>query len=352
MRRRTLPLSEAQRAELEHARDRDHRPYLRERAAALLKIAQGQSPHAVARHGLHKRRKAATVYDWLNRYRERGLAGLVQRPRGHRGLSPRQGEQVAETVCQPPELHGIGRARWRLRDLREALACLSGYSLPGISKVLKRRRVSRQRGRLHLHSPDPAYRDKLAWVDRVRALALLPPRPRERQLTVLYGDEFTLYRQPTLAPTYAPRGRPPTARLSQRANTKCRFSGALDLRTGRLTWLARSLMGVTNLKRFLTKLRLGYPADRLVLIWDNWPVHQHPEVLARAAELEVELLWLPTYAPWTNPIEKLWRWLKQDLLHHHGLADHWEELKRRVKAWLDRFAQPAPDLLRYVGEAH
>ena len=27
----------------------------------------------------------------------------------------------------------------------------------------------------------------------------------------------------------------------------------------------------------------------------------------------IEPVWLPTYAPWLNPIEKLWRWLRQEV---------------------------------------
>jgi hypothetical protein len=88
MARRTLSLTDARRAELARARDRDPRPYLRERAAALLKIADGQAPYAVARAGLPKPRQPDTVYRWLDAYGARGLAGLVQQPRGHRGFSP------------------------------------------------------------------------------------------------------------------------------------------------------------------------------------------------------------------------------------------------------------------------
>lgn len=91
MRRRTLELGPDRRAELERTRDRDPRPYLRERAAALLKIAEGRSAHGVARGGLNRPRKPDTVYDWLDRYERGGLAGLVQKPRGHRGFSPSAG---------------------------------------------------------------------------------------------------------------------------------------------------------------------------------------------------------------------------------------------------------------------
>jgi transposase len=61
---------------IEH-RDHDPHPYVRERCAALVKIADGQSAHAVARHGLLKPRDPDTVYGWLSHYQETGLDGLL-----------------------------------------------------------------------------------------------------------------------------------------------------------------------------------------------------------------------------------------------------------------------------------
>lgn len=83
---RILTLSDEQRADLLQLRDHDQRPYMRERAAALIKIADGQSPHAVALHGLLKRRDPDTVYGWLNEY----LAHGYVRPRAasRRRFSP------------------------------------------------------------------------------------------------------------------------------------------------------------------------------------------------------------------------------------------------------------------------
>jgi hypothetical protein len=78
--RHKLELNESQRTELERMRDHDALPYHRERAAALLKIADGQTAHAVARGGLYKPRDPDTVYSWLQRYRAEGLAGLRIRP--------------------------------------------------------------------------------------------------------------------------------------------------------------------------------------------------------------------------------------------------------------------------------
>ena len=80
--RRVLELSETQQAELEHHRDHDSRPYVRERSAAMLRIVGGQSPHRVALHGLLKRRQPGTVYQWLDWYETEGLAGLIARQQG------------------------------------------------------------------------------------------------------------------------------------------------------------------------------------------------------------------------------------------------------------------------------
>jgi hypothetical protein len=80
--RRTLILTEEQCQELLRLRDHDHRPYVRERGAALLKIADGQAPHRVARQGLLKPRDPDTVYAWLDHYQASGVEGLIAHPQG------------------------------------------------------------------------------------------------------------------------------------------------------------------------------------------------------------------------------------------------------------------------------
>jgi hypothetical protein len=82
MTRRTLTLTEDQRQELLRLRDHDPRPYVRERGAALLKIAEGQAPHHVAHQGLLKPRDPDTVYAWLDHYQASGADGLIAHAQG------------------------------------------------------------------------------------------------------------------------------------------------------------------------------------------------------------------------------------------------------------------------------
>ena len=74
-----IKLQASERQELEKVRDKASKAYLRERAAAILKIADGMSALKVAQEGLLKVRQVDTVCDWLHRYQANGLEGLVIR---------------------------------------------------------------------------------------------------------------------------------------------------------------------------------------------------------------------------------------------------------------------------------
>ena len=80
--RRTIELTRKQRQELEENRDQYAEAYVRERCGAILKVADGQVAHAVARYGLLKPRDPDAIYNWLNIYESEGVAGLVARRQG------------------------------------------------------------------------------------------------------------------------------------------------------------------------------------------------------------------------------------------------------------------------------
>jgi hypothetical protein len=237
--------------------------------------------------------------------------------------------------------------------------------------------VTYKRARDYIHSPDPDYVAKLLQIREHLREARRQSLPR---VVVLFQDEMTYERHPTVAPTYETCGHAqPLARRSYASATTRRIIATLDACTGRVVSRQASAIRVPTLIQFYEQVCAAY-ADQPTLIYlvqDNWPVHLHPDVLARLmpqtftvprylprawpttprktwsehARLPITLVLLPTYASWTNPIEKLWRWLRQDVLHLHRLADNWPELQALVTHFLDQFAQGSPDLLRYVGLA-
>lgn len=84
--RRYLELTEMQRAELQQVRDRHAKAHMREKAAVLVKIADGLSPHQAAAGGGLKAHQPKSIYNWLNRYERDGIAGLEIGP--GRGRKP------------------------------------------------------------------------------------------------------------------------------------------------------------------------------------------------------------------------------------------------------------------------
>ena len=96
---RRLVLTEQQRHQLAHLRDLSPKPYLRERAAALLKIAEGMPAAQVARQGLLRPRQPDTLYRWLNAFMAQGIEGLKVRPGAGR-----------KPAFSPSPTHSAGRS--------------------------------------------------------------------------------------------------------------------------------------------------------------------------------------------------------------------------------------------------
>jgi transposase len=56
------------------------KPYLRERAAAILKLAQAQTVSEIAASGLLRKRHHETVSRWFYRFQAEGIKGLENKP--------------------------------------------------------------------------------------------------------------------------------------------------------------------------------------------------------------------------------------------------------------------------------
>lgn len=269
---------------------------------------------------------------------------------------------------QAPPAEDGGQSRWRLRALLHAVQDgFQLHTLSGLCQLLRRLGIHWKRAREHVHSPDPDYRAKLLEVHVLVQV-------RRPEVACLFEDEFTLYRHPGLAQAYEQVGAPqPLAELGHRGNYTWRFAAVLEVWTGQVIYGQARVMDVTRLIQFYRQVCQAYPGQGVQLIQDNWPLHYHPDVLAalqpqafpygvhvppnwsRTArgvehlQLPIQIRPLPTYASWTNPIEKLWRKLQQEVLRMHRYEDDWPGLKQRVFQFLDQYSSGSKALLRYVG---
>ncbi len=199
----------------------------------------------------------------------------------------------------------------------------------------------------------------------------------------LYQDEMGVLCQLSLASAWAPAGREHAlARHSYRRETVvARLAATLDPRTGRVIASRYPRIRVADLVAFYQQVVASYPqAERIYLIQDNWPLHRHPDVLVALEPQElafpdyrpanwptkpqlqavvcwgqrhmpIQLVPLPIYAPWCNPIEKLWHKLKQEVIHLHRQADDLPALRETIDAFREPAARGSAEVLRYVGLA-
>jgi transposase len=269
------------------------------------------------------------------------------------GLFPPQDPERAELLDQLhqcPDPKGISGSRWTLERIgRECPVMRTLTTVGGICRRLQKWQIARKQGRLDITSPDPAYQSKIDRVQQAFSEAQSDPK----QTRLLYADELTFYRQATLSPCYHEQGRTqPHSDWTGGYNTKYRIGATLDALTAEVVAVWGSKVGVEALAELMQKVRQHYgPTTKLSIAWDNWPVHEHEDVVRAAKDQNIDLLFLPTYAPWTNPIEKLWRMLKQVLLRMHPdtSKERWPLLRQKVRTFLEQFARPSPELLKYVG---
>ena len=131
-----------------------------------------------------------------------------------------------------------------------------------------------------------------------------------------------------------------------------RIAGCIDVQTGKVISRQRSSFNVKEMYHFFYYVEQHFKdAERIFIVLDNWPVHFHEYVkenLARGAK-KIVLLPLPTYAPWENPMEKVWLKFKKDILLHHGFGANCRELKEAAKQWLQNHEGGSQELLHFVG---
>lgn len=139
--------------------------------------------------------------------------------------------------------------------------------------------------------------------------------------------------------------------FSHKANICLRAGVGLDPVSGRLIHRLASRFCATALAGFYQHLSRACPqAERLFLVMDNWPNHHHPLAWkAIEADARIRVLWLPTYAPWLNPAEKVWKWLRQRLTHMHPFANAWRVFREQVDRTLASANENAEAMPRCTG---
>jgi transposase len=278
------------------------------RAHMVLLSARGKSAYDIADiHGVSD----PTVYKWIERFDAEGPDGLFDRDRDGR---PRKVDDEAEAellrvLDAPPTDEGYEFSNWTVPRLTEHLDRKLGLDVhpETVRQALHRLRFSHTRPRRRLPD-DPAYDETIAVVDRAVAEV-------GAETTVLFQDETELHRFPPLRGAWSPVGEQAEVAVPMQ-NGKFALYGTLDVLTGETIMqdypAGRSDHTISFLETVLDQVK-----GEILLVWDNArpepPPARHTSKAVESflAEHErLEVLALPKRSPEDNPIEDLWRVLK------------------------------------------
>ena len=146
-------------------------------------------------------------------------------------------------------------------------------------------------------------------------------------------DETTLRYLPPLRAAWALRGEQAEVPISGQ-NARRTLFATVDLRTGRRVVMVSRRQRLSDYHRFLRRLRIGAGSKgALWLLLDRHSNHQSPSSLRLAAALNITLFWLPRQCPRLNPVDHLWRGLKNDLAANRQFASI-DELARYAEHWV------------------
>ena len=164
-----------------------------------------------------------------------------------------------------------------------------------------------------------------------------------------YADEFNLSWLPTLRAIWSRRGRQVMIPTPGQP-TKRYGLGAVNYQTGETVVLFRRRKRRREIAELLQALVEKHPTGTLYVAWDNADTHQDDEVEAvvRAAAGRLVLLYLPTYSPWLNPIELLWRRFRYEVTHGE-LFETIDALVLAAEDFFRRYNQCPQRVLSFIG---
>lgn len=157
--------------------------------------------------------------------------------------------------------------------------------------------------------------------------------------TLVYLDEVGFSLNGIVQRTWAVRGKTPVVRLPATWQ-KLSTIGAITSRGQFLQQTQAEAITAKDVLAFLEHV-LKHVSGEIMLVLDNAAIHKAKAVTAFAAtETRLALVYLPPYSPELNPIEKVWAYIKRNVLGNF-YARTTQELKARLRSGWQR--------VRYIG---
>src|SRR5919206_781068 len=301
----------------------------------LLLCAAGRNPTDIAACLFCSR---SSVYRIVRAYRT-GNLGIRIDPDGQLSiavqsplLTPWLTRSLGTILKKAPRAYGWGRTRWSCATLAATLQAKHGIE---VSAETVRRWLHEigwvwKRAKLVAKDDDPHRIERLARIrfvhDNLQAHEVL-----------VFADELDIHLLPKVGAAWMRQGTQDKI-MTPGTNEKYYLAGALHLATGKVLYCLGPRKNNGLFRALLTLLDPTSPASsvtRIYVVVENYCIHKAKAVEQWiASHPRFELLWLPTYCPRANPIERVFGDVHDKCTRNHTrkrLRDLVQDVERHMQ---------------------
>ena len=275
---------------------------------------------------------------WVKAFLLKGVEGLKStKPPGKPSkLTKTQRKELDRIITEGPAKAGFPGACWRSPMIQSLIYERFGvfYSVHYIAQLLKNMGFSYQKAKFVADHKDPEKRKKWLKEKWPEILKLA----EEKNAYILFGDEASFPQWGSLSYTWAKKGQQPVVKTSGNRRAYKVF-GLIDYFSGRFFCKGHD-KGRLNSESYANFLKevLSKTRKHIILIQDGARYHTSKAMqkfFAKKAE-RITVYDLPSYSLDYNPIEKLWKKIKEKEIHLHYFPT-FDSLRNKVQEALLHF---------------
>jgi transposase len=329
----SIVLAPSQRNRLLELYRKELNPQVRLRAHLLLLLGDGYAWSLIAAVLFCS---TATIARWKERFEQNGIPALLEEERGQPSiLANGWSVIVARWVRRHSPLDfGYIRSRWCCATL--SLVLFSRFHLTVSQETVRRwlraEGLVWRRPRPVLKLKDPQHKQKMRKIRRLL-------RHLGEDEVAVFCDEVDINTNPKIGCMWMRRGKQAQV-LTPGDNTKRYWCGSMHWRTGQLIVTEGRGRNKELFLAHLDDLRRHYRRYRKIhVICDNARFHdpEHCKAIREYMALwgdRLVLHFLPKRAPQTNPIERVWWHLHEEITRNHR-CESIEQLVELVLKWIE-----------------
>ena len=273
-----------------------------------------------------------TVSYWLKRYTLFGVLFLKDKPRSGRPtrLTTEQEKIIYEEIVQSADINCEEKFKTaREIKLRIFDRFSVDFSLGGIFGMLHRLNLSKLIPRpVHIQNDPEKMKE---WLDGLnKNLEEIQTKNKGKAIEIYFEDE-TRYGQKTIATGFWTKTGSQALYKKQDGFLNSWIFGAINPKNGDHYGMILPKLDAQNMQIFLDSFSKNIAENRhVIMILDGSRAHKNGILLVPK---NITLLFLPPYSPELNPIERLWKWIKEKGLAFKTYKDIDEIMKAGVEAW-------------------